>query len=335
MSLNSFDISPPCLEMLSSPTSLSPPNSYQRSPRENPTLSSPLIPTPSGRHRLERVPINPRGRATVPPSAKRPSTLSLRTRLAEGERATTKVHFNDVAAHTAKCDECDFRNKDGMIRCTTCGWQCCRSCLHKRNGDRCHHSFKSKHVPEDDQDIVQGLSTANSVPDLHATVPRTLRSSHVRDTGQARQAELAFKSCAIDTGGSSPALNSGAVSSTHDPELEARTAAQVLVSMSGVANTKKRKADKLVNDTGPETSAQPSIEGVDSDDTLSMPSRGDSGADDLRMGKERPATRQSNRSSHAPSVSDQIGQGELRPLRRNPGRRSRPIDLSEYESTGN
>ncbi|KAJ5105648.1 hypothetical protein NUU61_002995 [Penicillium alfredii] len=58
------------------------------------------------------------------------------------------VKFTDVAAHTAKCDVCDNRNKNGMSRCQACGWQCCRKCLIERHGDRSHKSFTNIHVPE-------------------------------------------------------------------------------------------------------------------------------------------------------------------------------------------
>lgn len=58
------------------------------------------------------------------------------------------MRFADVAAHTAKCDECDKRNRDGMSRCLACGWQCCRKCLSARAGDRTHRSFTSIHAPE-------------------------------------------------------------------------------------------------------------------------------------------------------------------------------------------
>ncbi|KAJ5634477.1 hypothetical protein N7528_002319 [Penicillium herquei] len=67
------------------------------------------------------------------------------------------VEFTDVAAHTAKCDQCNGRNKDGMTRCGTCGWQCCRRCLNTRHGDRTHSSFTSMHVPANEQ----GLSISN------------------------------------------------------------------------------------------------------------------------------------------------------------------------------
>ncbi|KAJ5189397.1 Nucleic acid-binding OB-fold [Penicillium cf. griseofulvum] len=63
-------------------------------------------------------------------------------------RRRVGVHFSEVAAHTAKCDVCNKRNKNGMARCQNCGWQICRKCLTDRNGDRTHASFGATHVPE-------------------------------------------------------------------------------------------------------------------------------------------------------------------------------------------
>ncbi|KAJ5835757.1 hypothetical protein N7447_001783 [Penicillium robsamsonii] len=64
------------------------------------------------------------------------------------QRRRVGVHFSEVAAHTAKCDVCNKRNKNGMARCQNCGWQICRKCLTDRTGDRTHASFGATHVPE-------------------------------------------------------------------------------------------------------------------------------------------------------------------------------------------
>ncbi|KAJ5776353.1 uncharacterized protein N7511_001364 [Penicillium nucicola] len=66
-------------------------------------------------------------------------------------RRTTReivVSFSDVAAHTAKCDEGNERNRDGMSRCNLCGWQICRACINRRAGDRSHSSFGSDHIED-------------------------------------------------------------------------------------------------------------------------------------------------------------------------------------------
>ncbi|CAG7944336.1 unnamed protein product [Penicillium nalgiovense] len=69
------------------------------------------------------------------------------------QRRRVGVHFSEVAAHTAKCDVCNKRNKNGMSRCQNCGWQVCRKCLTDRNGDRTHASFGATHVPEGGGDM--------------------------------------------------------------------------------------------------------------------------------------------------------------------------------------
>ncbi|KAJ5993748.1 hypothetical protein N7451_009472 [Penicillium sp. IBT 35674x] len=71
--------------------------------------------------------------------------------LKNNQRQDVFVEFTDVAAHTAKCDTCNNRNRDGMSRCTSCGWQCCRQCLGERGGNRSHQSFTSTHVPADER----------------------------------------------------------------------------------------------------------------------------------------------------------------------------------------
>ncbi|KAG0158178.1 Nucleic acid-binding, OB-fold [Penicillium digitatum] len=69
------------------------------------------------------------------------------------QRRRVGVRFSEVAAHTAKCDVCNKRNKNGMSRCQNCGWQICRKCLTDRNGDRTHASFGATHVPEGGGDM--------------------------------------------------------------------------------------------------------------------------------------------------------------------------------------
>lgn len=72
-----------------------------------------------------------------------------RFRVPQRELAVQLVEFEDLAAHTAKCDVCDKRNTDGMVRCKPCGWQCCRRCLSERGGDRTHPKAGNLHVPID------------------------------------------------------------------------------------------------------------------------------------------------------------------------------------------
>ncbi|KAF7529785.1 hypothetical protein PCG10_006116 [Penicillium crustosum] len=93
------------------------------------------------------------------------------------QRRRVGVHFSEVAAHTAKCDVCNKRNKNGMSRCQNCGWQICRKCLTDRNGDRTHASFGATHVPEGGGDmpvslppvdVGQGRQSAESIADVRA-----------------------------------------------------------------------------------------------------------------------------------------------------------------------
>ncbi|KAJ5686524.1 hypothetical protein N7536_009143 [Penicillium majusculum] len=93
------------------------------------------------------------------------------------QRRRVGVHFSEVAAHTAKCDVCNKRNKNGMSRCQNCGWQICRKCLTDRNGDRTHASFGATHVPEGGGDmpvslppvdVAQDCRSAESIADVRA-----------------------------------------------------------------------------------------------------------------------------------------------------------------------
>ncbi|KAI2794485.1 hypothetical protein POX_a01084 [Penicillium oxalicum] len=78
------------------------------------------------------------------------------------ELAIQVVDFEDLAAHTAKCDVCDKRNTDGMWRCKPCGWQCCRRCLAERCGDRSHPKAGNLHVP---RDMVKKISSGYAAAD--------------------------------------------------------------------------------------------------------------------------------------------------------------------------
>jgi hypothetical protein len=54
--------------------------------------------------------------------------------------------FEDIPAHTAKCDACNQRNSKGMTRCAGCGWQLCQGCRQKRGGDLTHSTFDCEHT---------------------------------------------------------------------------------------------------------------------------------------------------------------------------------------------
>ncbi|KAJ5173234.1 hypothetical protein N7492_005827 [Penicillium capsulatum] len=117
------------------------------------------------------------------PAPTRPTHLSRHAPTIPARAPTIRiVQFLDVTAHTAKCDDCDRRNREGMIRCCICGWQCCRNCQNSRGGSRTHRSFQSIHVAsqaeadEADQNVAaNALVRMNKGP---ATTPssRTTRS---------------------------------------------------------------------------------------------------------------------------------------------------------------
>ncbi|KAJ5940102.1 hypothetical protein N7516_000270 [Penicillium verrucosum] len=85
------------------------------------------------------------------------------------QRRRIGVHFSEVAAHTAKCDVCNKRNKNGMSRCQNCGWQICRKCLSDRNGDRTHASFGATHVPEGGGDMPLSLPPVDGTQDRRSS----------------------------------------------------------------------------------------------------------------------------------------------------------------------
>lgn len=65
------------------------------------------------------------------------------------------VEFEQVMAHTAKCDLCNARNKGGMSRCLSCGWQSCHTCTIARSCFRTHHAGGRIHTgPVDKDDLV-------------------------------------------------------------------------------------------------------------------------------------------------------------------------------------
>lgn len=83
----------------------------------------------------------------TPPSA---NVIHGRLPLRIQPRPKVFVPFEELAAHTAKCDDCDHRNSEGMIRCLSCGWQCCRKCQTIRGGDKTHETVRCQHAPENE-----------------------------------------------------------------------------------------------------------------------------------------------------------------------------------------
>ena len=118
-------------------------------------------------------------RGPSPPPTRKSKSLPVRP-VSSRPRQTVSVQFSDVAAHTAKCDQCDKRNKDGMTRCLACGWQCCRRCLADRGGDRTHRSFTSTHAPESE--------VRTQVADTSTSESSTANTSNISEARQAAEA---------------------------------------------------------------------------------------------------------------------------------------------------
>ncbi|KAJ5595096.1 uncharacterized protein N7459_001304 [Penicillium hispanicum] len=121
-----------------------------------------------------------------PPPTKPSKSLPIRP-ASTRTRQTVTVQFSDVAAHTAKCDQCDKRNKDGMTRCLACGWQCCRRCLIDRGGDRTHRSFTSTHAPESET-RTPALASSTKNASGATTIPSVESTSGTTEARQAAEA---------------------------------------------------------------------------------------------------------------------------------------------------
>ncbi|CAG7941646.1 unnamed protein product [Penicillium salamii] len=107
------------------------------------------------------------------PQAPQPRTRKHKAEAPESNRHRLRkisVQFTEVAAHTAKCDECNKRNQSGMSRCKHCGWQICNQCKNDRGGDQSHASFGAIHVPEIGGDVLDGAHDRRvySSPELEA-----------------------------------------------------------------------------------------------------------------------------------------------------------------------
>ncbi|GES63599.1 hypothetical protein ATEIFO6365_0007028600 [Aspergillus terreus] len=71
------------------------------------------------------------------------------------DREVVLTEFENVAAHTAKCDLCNKRNSQGMSRCMSCGWQSCHPCTIARGCFRTHRAGGRLHTgPVRQEDLV-------------------------------------------------------------------------------------------------------------------------------------------------------------------------------------
>ncbi|KAJ5796291.1 uncharacterized protein N7518_004831 [Penicillium psychrosexuale] len=135
---------------------------------------SPSTQVSSTSKKISSNPIRPVSTNRVPPNGRQMASRDAAANH-RSQRRRVGVNFSEVAAHTAKCDVCNKRNKNGMSRCQNCGWQVCRKCLTDRNGDHTHASFGAIHVPEGGGDMPLSL------PSLDGTQDRlSSESAHVR-----------------------------------------------------------------------------------------------------------------------------------------------------------
>lgn len=68
------------------------------------------------------------------------------TTTAQPQPSLIRTQFEQVTAHTAKCDLCNARNDSGMSRCSSCGWQSCHTCTIKNGCTRTHNAGSRVHT---------------------------------------------------------------------------------------------------------------------------------------------------------------------------------------------
>lgn len=90
------------------------------------------------------------------------------------ERKALMVPFEELQAHTAKCDDCDRRNSEGMSRCKQCGWQCCRKCQAARGGDKTHETVRGPHIPMSESPEAQSHAVLTEAVSQVATPGRAI-----------------------------------------------------------------------------------------------------------------------------------------------------------------
>ncbi|KAJ5125820.1 hypothetical protein N7526_007997 [Penicillium atrosanguineum] len=162
----------------------SPTPSGSSSQSSNRTLTTKPPPKKSSH---SKVPANkPTNKATSRASS---INRSLPLRPHQQERKALMVPFEELQAHTAKCDDCDRRNSEGMSRCKLCGWQCCRKCQAIRGGDKTHETVRGPHIPIGEGpgaqattsliETVSRLEAAGRATSEFATVERTPPAAHM------------------------------------------------------------------------------------------------------------------------------------------------------------
>jgi len=158
----------------------------------------------------------PKRASQEPPSAPKPKVFNADARMKKTKKnhsqgsSTNQIprllpkqitKFEDIPAHTAKCDTCNRRNSKGMTRCGDCGWQLCQSCRQQRGGDLTHRTFSSEHT-----EAPEARSPA-SVPEAIVT-PETSTVSNMSPYGIASNEENAAEILVKIQSSSSPAVRS-------------------------------------------------------------------------------------------------------------------------------
>ncbi|KAF9246025.1 hypothetical protein DTO027I6_4167 [Penicillium roqueforti] len=143
------------------------------------TLRDPRFPSTQVSSTPKKISSNPiRAVSTnrVPPNGRQMASRDAAANH-RSQRRRVGVNFSEVAAHTAKCDVCNKRNKNGMSRCQNCGWQVCRKCLADRNGDHTHASFGAIHVPEGGGDMPLSLPSLDGTQDRLSSESADVRAA--------------------------------------------------------------------------------------------------------------------------------------------------------------
>ncbi|CAG8417772.1 unnamed protein product [Penicillium salamii] len=161
----------------------------------SPRIKEPPSPSPCS-STTEKQPR--RQEPTLPPQPTHPPrTRKHKAEATESHRHRLRkisVQFTEVAAHTAKCDECNKRNQSGMSRCKHCGWQICNQCKNDRGGDQSHASFGAVHVPEIGGDVLDGAHDRRvySSPELEAAKALVQLASEARRIGDGEGLDHRF-----------------------------------------------------------------------------------------------------------------------------------------------
>lgn len=241
---------------------------------------------------------------------KRSSTRGLPIR--GRQRPMQVATFTEVAAHTAKCDECNRRNTDGMSRCHLCGWQCCRKCLGDRGQNRSHVSSTGYHTAKEPESppAAEGTQISSSPPTVPSPASSTVRHHLSPETPNTLPSRVG-----------SPGEPRGRMRQDRDHQARQK-AAQTLVNLSNSSPLQDTNSGSLHRGSGFDRTGGES--GSRQNYAKRSRDQEDMADDPLGMQRQkRPRTQES-------SVGDSSAFGEeFDNPRRNPSRRARPIDMKE------